>query len=326
MKKFFCLLIAFLFPLLGYAEPVITETIVVDLMTKISRRNVERAVQAVQELTLRDLAPHWGVATNITLLPRGQFPKLKSNNVIVEYLVDEVQHPELFMGTIAANYIVQPDDNPAGPQPSFWIPDAPKVPVGTAVDILPFGSVKQFYGIAAMISLGAPTFPNLTRGDALSITMSHEIMEILVDRVFGFFFFPGSYQVLDIGANKTKGFSRQICDPVGFGGFNFYKIKGTKVQNFVLPAFFNPWAEKKAQLDFLGNVQKPLTPFGGNIFGFAVNSNGRFAQTIHASFPPDVENILEITFTIYPACQSKEAEPEIPFRMKGYRLPMIQSD
>src|SRR2546421_1935072 len=69
--------------------------------------------------------------------------------------------------------------------------------------------------------------------EAVSVTASHEALEMLADPRANEFCFDGERRL----------WAREVCDPVQSGA---YKIRTgdtlVPVSNFVLPAYFNPWA------------------------------------------------------------------------------------
>jgi hypothetical protein len=92
--------------------------------------------------------------------------------------------------------------------------------------------------------------------DAISATASHEVLEMQVDPQANTFCFKG-FRTL---------WAREVCDPVQdstytirAGGF------AVAVSNFVLPAYFDPWAP--GPYDFLGHLH---TAFSLEHGGYAV--------------------------------------------------------
>ncbi len=329
MRKLFSILFALIVavvPCLADTAPgAVLDFIVVDLYTKVSREDVVRAVKAVQKQTVRDFAPIWGTSANFTLLPRGEIPNITDNKKAIVYLIDEIiQNVDLFVGSVSNHYIVLPPPNEFdGPQPNFWVPSLPTIPDGTPVVILPFGSKKLNYGIEAVFTpFGQSVIPLKNVGDILSFALSHETMESLADTYAGYEFLY-AYQILTPGPKKTNAYSREVCDPVTWGSFNFYKINKTTVINFVFPEFFNPAAGPDTQFDFLGNAKQPFTPFGGAQFGYTINSNGRFASKTYLAFPSDPTNLITVSFPIYRKCQSGVKKVKISaLRHKGLPLPV----
>ena len=95
--------------------------------------------------------------------------------------------------------------------------------------------------------------------DQVSITLSHELLEMLVD--------PAGDRVIQAadldpysGGQQVK-YLVEVCDPVAAYS---YEIDGVAVSDFVLPSFYDPTATGK--VDFAGFLARPLTvPLGGYI-------------------------------------------------------------
>jgi hypothetical protein len=96
----------------------------------------------------------------------------------------------------------------------------------------------------------------ITGPDAISVTASHEALEMLADPAADEYSFNGERLM----------WAREVCDPVQA---NTYRIvaagRRIPVSNFVLPAFFNPWAE--GPYDHLGVLKKPYSLAKG---GYAI--------------------------------------------------------
>ena len=99
-----------------------------------------------------------------------------------------------------------------------------------------------------------------TKGaEAVSVTASHEALEMLADPRANEFCFDG----------RRRLWAREVCDPVQS---REYKIltedKRVAVSNFVLPAYFNPWAA--GPYDHLRVLDEPFSIHEG---GYAVFQN-----------------------------------------------------
>lgn len=93
-------------------------------------------------------------------------------------------------------------------------------------------------------------------GDQLSITLSHELLEMLVD--------PSGTRVIKAAdldpysAGQKVKYLVEVCDPCAVYS---YDIDGVPVSDFVLPSFYRPGATGK--VDFAGFLARPLTvPLG----------------------------------------------------------------
>lgn len=278
----------------------IIDFVVVDLYKQVSRKDVVRAVKAVEEQMKHDYAPKWGVSGRFELLPRGVIPTITDNRKVIVYLADTILHPDVLFSS--NHWIVQDAPNVSdGPQPQFFLPQVGLVPFGTPVIIVPLGDGT--YGLTEAITSpeGQFLFGLTSIGTALSFFLSHESLETLGNTFAGFSFL-GAYQILTPGATQTLAYEREVCDAVNWGTFNQYSRKCTVVSNFVLPDYFNPYASPDTCLDFLGNVVKPLTPFGGVQVGYVINCTGEFDQIEYFTLPNDPLTVLSVTAPVYPPC------------------------
>ncbi len=89
---------------------------------------------------------------------------------------------------------------------------------------------------------GAPT---LVGSEALSVTLSHEILEVVGD------------SPANLWADGPDGadYALELCDAVEG---DTYAIDGVSVSNFVYPAFFDPKAQHGSKLAYLDTVTKPF--------------------------------------------------------------------
>lgn len=91
---------------------------------------------------------------------------------------------------------------------------------------------------------------------AVSVTASHEALEMLADPRANEFCFDGDRRL----------WAREVCDPVQSRAYKIRTDDGTvPVSNFVLPAYFNPWAP--APYDHLRTLDEPFSIDTG---GYAV--------------------------------------------------------
>jgi hypothetical protein len=96
-----------------------------------------------------------------------------------------------------------------------------------------------------------PTLDNggttLTGPNAVSVTFSHEVLELIGDS-------PANRWVDGPGGSD---FAFEMCDAVEGDA---YEIDGVSMSNFVLPAFFDPRADRASnKFDFLGKLSRPFT-------------------------------------------------------------------
>jgi|HubBroStandDraft_1064217.scaffolds.fasta_scaffold183351_2 hypothetical protein len=112
-----------------------------------------------------------------------------------------------------------------------------------------------------------------------SVTLSHELLEMLVDPDLNLTSF-----VQDT-AKTGKLYAYEVCDPVEDDQFG-YAIDGVSVSNFVLPAYFQGRsAAKGARLDFGGHLTgaAPTLLSGGHIGEFDVGRATGWTQLTAAT-------------------------------------------
>jgi hypothetical protein len=85
----------------------------------------------------------------------------------------------------------------------------------------------------------------------ISDTMSHEILEMLVDPAVNLYAYrPASGDIPD------RGYFYEVCDPVQCV---HYKIDGVKVTNFVYPSWYEyVWPRGSRKFDHLGKIKEPF--------------------------------------------------------------------
>jgi hypothetical protein len=115
--------------------------------------------------------------------------------------------------------------------------------------------------------------------DAISVTASHEALEMLGDPAANEYVFNGQRRL----------WSREVCDPVQSNTYNI--VAGhlrVAVSNFVLPAFFNPWAP--APYDHLGVLTEPFSLARGGyaVVERATATHSRNARRVDVTFDRSV--------------------------------------
>jgi len=112
----------------------------------------------------------------------------------------------------------------------------------TTAEGLPLG--KVFWGT------------DLKYGQLPSVTLSHELLELLADPLIQTVAFLQDAQGVIL-------YAQEICDPCEADALG-YEIDGVVVSDFVLPAWFNPFLDDKAQTSFRNSCAGPfrLAPGG----------------------------------------------------------------
>jgi hypothetical protein len=116
----------------------------------------------------------------------------------------------------------------------------------------------------------------ITGSDAISMTASHEALEMLGD--------PAANEYcLD---DQRRLWSREVCDPVQETAYKIMTSRGDRVpvSNFVLPAYFNPWG--RGPYDHRKVLTQPfsLAKGGYAVYQRATTEHERDAKSLGVTF------------------------------------------
>lgn len=144
------------------------------------------------------------------------------------------------------------------------------LPFGTPFIVVPNGSKKTGNGINGLFEANKKSkdFGDLSYDQCLSLTLAHEIIEVLINPTGVSYIGGGNPLGLDepVGTTTSQIFYiKEAVDPVSQGKDNIFVYKGWSMPNFVYPAYFFPY-NTSGIYDFLGNVSAPLTPYKGKQF------------------------------------------------------------
>lgn len=105
----------------------------------------------------------------------------------------------------------------------------------------------------------------LANGDLVSVSASHELVEMLVDPAIN---------MMTTGPNATTMYAYESADPVEALNFN---VKGIAMSDFVYPAYFEVFRKAgSVQFDHLDKVKKPFQILSG---GYQIIfKNGKWTQ------------------------------------------------
>lgn len=110
-------------------------------------------------------------------------------------------------------------------------------------------------------------------GQSLSVTMSHEILEMLGDPYINM-----TTTVEDSNGNISRLLAYEACDAVEADALG-YEIDGVLVSDFMLPSWFDP-NSKATKFDHLGHCDAPLQLLSGGYIGFWTPTGGWTQQTM----------------------------------------------
>jgi hypothetical protein len=108
----------------------------------------------------------------------------------------------------------------------------------------------------------------LDAGDLVSVTLSHEVLEMLGD--------PDINLIVQKG---RRGYAYEVCDAVEDDSLG-YDINGVRVSDFVYPQYFETfWKKGATKFDHLGHLKGPLpTLTHGGYIGYLDFTTGQWNQ------------------------------------------------
>lgn len=113
---------------------------------------------------------------------------------------------------------------------------------------------------------------DLHYGASWSVTMSHELLEMLADPSCSLCYF------IQPDDNSGTLYCAEVGDPVEADHLG-YKINGIQVSDFIYPAWFEPYQPKSTQFDYMKHCTSPLQILpGGYMSIFRVNSSTGWSQ------------------------------------------------
>jgi Fe-S cluster assembly iron-binding protein IscA len=126
---------------------------------------------------------------------------------------------------------------------------------------------------------------DLKFGSLWSVTASHELLEMLAD--------PNINLTVFVQNDDTSGtlYAYEVCDACEADDLA-YDIDGTKVSDFVYPAWFESFrAQNSTQFDYRKKIQNPLQLVAGGYIGvFDVTAGGGWQQKTEQRRPDNIQH------------------------------------
>lgn len=114
---------------------------------------------------------------------------------------------------------------------------------------------------------------DIDNGLSWSVTLSHEILELLVDP------FANLTVLVE---DHAKAYAAEVCDACEADG-DGYLIDSVRVSDFVYPAWFG---SPGARMDFQGKIQQPFQLLPGGYIGYYDLKTRHWKQDVHADHIP----------------------------------------
>ncbi|MBS0637337.1 MAG: hypothetical protein JSS12_07485 [Verrucomicrobia bacterium] len=150
----------------------------------------------------------------------------------------------------------------------------PNLPFGTPWIVIPAGTVESGNGINAAVAFNQSTGQGPTDFySELALTLAHEMIEVMVNPTGLLYTIAGNplgFGVPEGTPTRNQFYLHEAVDPVSHGNDNLLEFQGWLMPNFVLPAYFFPFANEvshdTARYDLLGHVAGPFQPHKGTQF------------------------------------------------------------
>ncbi len=195
---------------------------------------------------------------------------------------------------------LEDDDTLTGPYPNL--------PFGTPWIIIPAGSVASGNGINAAV------YNNQLSGQGptdfyqeLALTLAHEMIEVMVNPTGLYYTIDGNplgFGLPEGSPTRNQFYLHEAVDPVSQGNDNIFLFCNWPMPNFVLPAYFFPFADVvshgTARYDLLGHIHKPFQPYKGTQFVIYQDQvGGDLTELSVGEYESTVANPYTVTFTSF---------------------------
>ncbi len=184
----------------------------------------------------------------------------------------------------------------------------PNLPFGTPWIVIPAGSVNSGNGINAQVAA------NQTSGEGptdfyqvLALTLAHEMIEVMANPTGLYYTIDGNplgFGLPEGSPTRNQFYLHEAVDPVSQGNDNIYMSHGWSMPNFVLPAYFFPFADQvshgTARYDLLGHVTGPFQPYKGTQFVIYQDQiDGDLTELSVGEYASTILDPYTVTFTSF---------------------------
>jgi hypothetical protein len=256
--------------------PLIDYVALVSLTRDVSTGNLMQVAAAVQKQVARDFTPLWGIHATVDAFERLQ-------DVPTDY------HPVVLFG--------QPEELLG--QLEFEIGN-----VGAARLIEQFAAGRL--GGIHLNAFSRQPFSLVKATDDWSVTVSHEVLEMLVDP-YGNRLVAGRHPT---DPDQRVRYLVEVCDPCQAV---CYPVNGWKVSDFATPKFFDPVENPAAFYSFTGALERPLQVLdGGYITWIDPRNSGLYQLAGGADQPALLADITSLARTSAPLRTVVDTNPATP--------------
>lgn len=204
---------------------------IVTMTRDVSIRGLLQATAAIQKQVTRDLAPIWGFQGNIDAFTDLADVPSDYHPVVIFHDVEELR--EGIIGSI-------------GEEPGRRVIDAFE---------------EGFLGGVHLNSFTRQPFALVSADDAWTVTLSHEIIEMIVDP-WGNHLIAARHPT---DANRRVQYLIEVCDPCQA---IWYPVNGVPVSDFITPRYYDPIGVPSARYSFTGALSEPRHVLSGGYVTF----------------------------------------------------------
>jgi hypothetical protein len=256
--------------------PLTDHVAIVSLTRHIPMRELLRAAAAVQKQITRDLMPYWSVPATVDVFEDLQSMPSDYHPVVLFGDPDEIEGRLDF--AVGAEYAAQ------------LIDDFDR---------------DRLAGLHLNTFTRQP-FALVEASDTWSVTLSHEIIEMIVD--------PYGNRLVaamhPLDPSQRVKFLLEICDPCQAV---WYPVNGVPVSDFYTPKYLDPVSSNRIRYSFTGAVERPLQILdGGYVSWIDPRDSGLYQLDGGSHEPTLLANLSQLSRSTAPLRTVVDGDPRTP--------------
>jgi hypothetical protein len=256
--------------------PLTTYVAVVSLTSDVSTRSLLQAAAAVQKQVTRDFAPFWGLSATVNA-----FEDLQS--------VPSDYHPVVVFGD--ADELIGKLEFAIGPNYTSQLVD---------------DFERDRLGGLHLNAFTRQPFALVAASDAWSVTLSHEILEMIADP-FGNHLIAAAHP---FDPELRVKYLLEVCDPCQA---MWYPANGVPVSDFYTPRYFDPVRVDRSRYSFTGALEYPLQILeGGYLSWIDPQDSGLYQLPAGGRRPELVADLAQLARSTAPLRTVVDASPRAP--------------
>jgi hypothetical protein len=265
--------------------PLTDHVAIVSLTREVPMRNVLQAAAAVQKQITRDFTPFWGLTATVDT-----FEDLES-------VPSDYHHVVLF---------ADPDELTAELEP--------RVGERYSAELIDDFERDQLSGLHLNTFTRQP-FALVQASDAWSVTLSHEIIEMIIDP-FGNRLIAAAHP---FDTEVRVKYLLEVCDPCQA---IWYPVNGVPVSDFYTPRYLDPVGVSSSRYSFTGAIERPQQILeGGYVSWIDPADSGLYQLAAGATEPVLVADIMQLARSSVPLRTIVDTNPLTPHLLQTSPAP-----